>query len=130
MKYLVLFLLICSTGFAGQETQKYVVEKPDGSIAIVHYLSGSARGLESILEEQGLSNLPVYQLADSEFKKLDRADRPYWKKLGNKVVVDTDKKLEALNAETAEQEAKDAVLAKLKITEEEADVLKGVMDGN
>lgn len=121
--FILISLSFCLNAYADQPTDKFVIEKPDGTVAIVHYLQGSGRSLENILEEQGLSNFPIYQISDSELNKLDRKDRKYWKKKGNKIVVDTDMKLEDLNAETAKEEAKEAVLKKLKISKEEAEIL-------
>ena len=125
MKLIILLLLFWSFNAYAAEVEKYVVEKPDGSVVVIHYLVGSHDSLEEIVDQLVYTGLPITRVNDSDFPA-SRADREFWKfsPVGKKIQIDTVKKAEK-EAEQAQEEAEKAiVLEKLKITAEEFEKLK------
>lgn len=114
MKKLIFFgLLFLIPGIVSAE--RYMVEKPDGGVAIV-YVEGES--IESVLEKNQMTGWDYREINDEDIPA-SRADRNYWKfdSGSKKVVVDTAKKAQVEQEKSAKKEA---VLAKLKITEQEA----------
>lgn len=117
IKFLILFLLISTNLYA----EKYVVEKPDGSVAVINYVTGSQDSLDDVIQENGFSGA-IYE----EAKTLPpREDRKYWKKSGSFVVVDSVNKQKDLDAKAAKEAEKEAVFSKLKISKEEYEKING-----
>lgn len=106
---------------------KYIVEKPDGSVAIVYYNSTGGKSLGQVLQDQGLLGLPIDVLRDSDLPA-DRSDRKYWRMnkvpVGKKIKIDTVAKEQDALKEQQSEEDRQAVLTKLKITKEEFERLK------
>ena len=121
----LLLILLSSPAFAAVETEKYLVERPDGGVSIVQYIPGSRKTVQRVLEDQGLKGFPVRVITPADLPP-DRKDRDYWKwdSFSRKVVVDEAKKQNDLNAKAQAESERDAVLAKLKITKEEFQKLK------
>ena len=129
MKKLIMFLafiLLGSPLFANVASDKYLVEKPDGSVSILYYVPSSEKSLSQVLEDNGFSSYPVTALKADQIPT-DRTDRNYWKwsKADKKIMVDVDKKKIDLDKVTAAQAKKDAVLAKLKISKSDLQDLTG-----
>lgn len=123
--FLLFFLILAPIANAAES---YAVEKPDGSVAIVNYFGG-ADSLSDVIEELGFSGYPIIRISASDLP--DRSDREFWSfndvPLGKKIKVDTDKKA-AKEADKAQKRAEiDAVLLKLKVTEDEVKKLKDVL---
>lgn len=104
------------------QTEKYMVERPDGGVSIVYYIPDSGKSLNDVLAAQGYENYPVYAIAQTDIPT-DRSDRNYWKRSGGKIVVDPEKKQADLDIKNQKQAEKDAILAKLKISDQELDTL-------
>ena len=126
MRTFVFLALLLVSASAYADWSSYIVEKPDGSVAIHNYNDESAKTLEQTLTQVGLGGLPFEPL-DAGSALPARADRNFWKKgASGKVVIDSAKKQAKLNADAAKQAKRDSALAKLKITEAElADLLGG-----
>src|ERR1041385_1876732 len=88
----LLFLGFCQNAFA-VNTDKYIVQRPDGGVSIVTYIQGSNKSLENVLRDFGFDGYPVSPLKDGDLPK-DRTDRNSWTRLGSKVIVDPAKKAE------------------------------------
>lgn len=120
--FLILLTTIPSIAYAG----RYLVEKPDGSVTVVEYVEGSKDSLSDVLDSFGLQGLPIDALNPGDLPAT-RIDRKYWKKnpvpIGSKVIIDTVKKNADLALEAKKQAEKDAVLLKLKISEDELKAL-------
>lgn len=133
MKYLILILIVIFpfNAFALDE-ELYAVDQPDGSVTYYHYFLNSRDSLEESLRGAGLQGLPFRRIflsdipQDSSGKKIDRK---YWKRSGSKILVDSTKKQDDLDAQSEKEIEKEAVLSKLKITKKEAEVLKDVISG-
>ena len=115
-KYLIISLfLFCPFAVASE----YAIQRDDGKVVILNYIDGSNDTLEDVIAVRGLQGKPIIEVKE----KPAQADRKYWKIQGGKLVVDIVKKQNDEAAEIiqaqAKKEAKDAVLAKLKITDEE-----------
>jgi len=122
---LFFFILISKICFANVQTEKYVVEKPDGSVVVVHYFPGSSDTIFDVLRANGFEGLPTVKIKDSDILA-SREDRKYWKRSGDKIIVDQIKKQKDLTLESQQTAKKEAVLGKLKISEQE---LKDVLNG-
>lgn len=116
--FLFLILGYFILNFAGVYTEKYAVQRPDGGVSIVYYFPGSNDTLDDVLRSQGLDNLPIAIVKDSDLPAT-REFREAWVKQGSKIREDAVKKQEIIAEETQKQEEKQAVLEKLKISEEE-----------
>lgn len=126
--FLFIFLFAVKNSWADVSTEKYAVKKPDGSVVVVLYEPSSRDSLTDVLRSAGLSQYPVIGIKESDYKS-DRSDRDFWTMQGRSIVTDEVKKQEAEEIETAKKEEKQAVLDKLKITQEEAVILKEVSHG-
>lgn len=131
MKKIILFMLIFSPTvvFANVDSEKYLIEKADGSVAILNYISGSNDSLDKVIHEVFPNQAEIVSISkvkDSDFPK-GREDRNFWKKndspLGPKVVVDTGKKASFLQGKMREQNERKQVLTKLNITEPELELI-------
>lgn len=117
-KYLFLFLILFATPLFAEEI--YLVEKPDGSVAVHYYIPGSNDTLEETLKNAGLEDLPTQRITQNDIPD-DRKDRKYWKMnfTGKKIGIDTAKKQADEDAKAAKLAKKEAVLSKLKISPDE-----------
>lgn len=111
-------ILFPSVVFSDVATDKYMVERPDGGVTVIYYVSGSKDSIEDVIKSYGLSGLP-YQKVNASDIPATRIDRKYWKKSGNSMGIDTVKRQSDIDAKTAKEAEKDAVLTKLKISKDE-----------
>lgn len=95
-KLVLLFLLIFPFNLYAKDTEKYMVQRPDGGVSIVQYIPGSHDSLTDVLRELGFSNYPITAITDSDLPK-DRTYREAWKKSGLKVIEDETKKEEIIS---------------------------------
>lgn len=122
MRYLgfLFTFLVCSTAFA----DLYVGEKQDGSVSQLNYIQGSSDSLSQVEREQGFVSGSLVRV---DAKTLPQEEIKYWKLVGGEIVVDHAKKESDNDSKRAEKEArsqaKQAVLAKLKITKAELKTL-------
>lgn len=122
-KIIFLLLIFPSVAFADQ----FAVENPDGSIEIVFY-QGGRKSLGDVLTENGLSGLPIKKITDSD--KPPREDRAFFVLSdvpGKKIAVDAQAKQAEEARKIQESQARQAVLTKLGITQEELENLKPVL---
>ena len=117
IKFLIALMLITSPLYA----EKFGVEKPDGSVAIVNYVTGSQDSKDDVLRDAGLSGT-VFEPGATP----GRSDRKYWKRSGSSIVVDSVKKQQDLDAKALKEAEKEGVLAKLKISKEEYEKLNAL----
>ena len=121
-KLLILFLLFSATAYADM----YAVERPDGSVSVVNHIGGDS--LEDVLGELGFSGYPIIRISASDLPP--REDRSFWAfndiPVGKKLKVDSVKKAQKEAEKQAKEAEKDAVLTKLKISREEARLLRDV----
>lgn len=113
--YLILFLLISTPLFAWE---RYAIENPDGSVQILSYDPSSGISLEDALKSAGTDSKPYHKLTKSNVPQTTE-DIDFWKWDGSKIVVDADKKQDAIDAKQAKIDSKNATLQKLGITEQE-----------
>ena len=111
MRYLIFILvLFFSTNLYAD---RYLVEKPDGSVVIAGYNEGSNDSLSEFLRSVGLAGLPVSRLSDSDIPQ-DRSERKYWKKndvpIGGKIIIDTAAKQDDETKKIVKEERKRALL--------------------
>ena len=108
-----------------------VWERPDGGISITHFGSEDKRANETDDEfitrhtnrlklDPAFASYTMTIIPSSDIPT-DRANRNEWSLKSGKVIVDPVK----VQAKQDAQAEKDAVLAKLKISKEEFDILKG-----
>lgn len=129
MKKIILFsifVLLSSKLYAEEEI--YSVQRDDGGVSIVHYNPASKDSLEDVLRESGLDGLFARKISASDLPA-SKADREFWKASGKKVVVDQAKKQQSEAEKSQKEIEKQAVLAKLKISKNEADALLGAKNG-
>lgn len=107
-----LLLFVCSTVYAGDV---YISEKADGTVRQTYYVGGSQDSISDVLRDIGVSE--AVKVKDTDLP--DRKDDKYWKLQGDSVVVDEGLKLVDIENKAKEEKDKKAVLAKLKISEEE-----------
>ena len=89
---------------------RYLVEKPDGSVAIVEYVEGSNDTLEDVIQTLNFNGYPISLIKDGDTLP-PRTDRKYWKKdVFGKVVVDTAKKTADQAAQSTKEARKQALL--------------------
>lgn len=124
----LLFISLFSQSIASyaQSEEIYLIEKPDGTVAVHHYFIGSKDTLEDAINNAGLSGLPMKNITQSDIPA-SKEDRKYWKKntgIGKAITIDLVKKQADIDLKTAQDAQKAALLTKLKITEEEAKLLK------
>lgn len=103
MIYLILFLMLISSNLHANDQEVYLVENPDGSVRVIHYLPGSNDSIAEVLSSFGFLGLPVMKIKESDIPQ-DPVDRKYWK-VGvlNKIEIDNAKK----SQDQAEEAAKD-----------------------
>jgi hypothetical protein len=104
---------MCGTGFA---YEKYAFQDSEGVHIVTIYDETST--IEKELEKIGKSGANAILIKDENIIAT-RADRKYWKLNGSNIVVDVEKKQNDLDAIALQKAKRDAVLEKLKITEEE-----------
>ena len=114
---LLIFTLFHVSVFANPE--KYAVDDPSG-VWIVNLDPDTGDTIEGELSKMGKSGA-VYKFIPGGLPS--KSERKYWSIQGNKIVVDTVKKQADLDAKTAKEAEKDAVLVKLKISATELDAL-------
>lgn len=94
MKKLFILSAFLFFSFPAYSEDKYLVEKPDGSVIIVHYVGGIS--LEEVLKNQSLLGLPIKKIEDTDFPP--RSDRKYYRMnkvpVGPKIEVDQLTKIE------------------------------------
>lgn len=120
MKKLLLgLLLLPSLAYGEVYTEKYAVETDEG-VAIVHYITGSAKSLEDVLRDTGLAGKSVKRIGKSDIPPT-RNDRKYWKynPIGSQVLIDQAKKQADLDAESAKETKRQAVRTKIGITKKD-----------
>ena len=121
MRLIILFFMfLFSTVLYAEEM--YLIENPDGSVRVLHYKENSNDSVQDVLKSIGAEGLQVNKITSVDLPN-DRADRKYWKKLGKRVVIDTDKKDEDEVLEQAKEAEMLTVLEKLKISKEEFEML-------
>ena len=124
IKFLIIFLMIFQPiSFASM----YAVERPDGSLSILHYFEGSSDTLEEVVSELGYEGYAIYPITKDDLP--DKADGKFWVMDGNKIKVDNVKKQAHLNKVAQEEAEIDAVLEKLKISKDELAKLKKGLKG-
>lgn len=122
--FLFIICLFSKNGFS----KNYLVEKPDGSVAVIQYVEGSNDSLMDVIHANGFDGYPIEELNVTDIPQT-REDRKYWKKgLVSKIEIDQDKKDADLLKTQQDLAEKAAVLEKLKITEDEAKALTSVAD--
>lgn len=121
--FLFLILGAFLLNFGGVDTENYAVERPDGGITVVYYVPGSEDSLDDVLRDMSLSGFPISKVKKSDLPPT-REFRNTWTKLGKRIVEDGDKKIEIIQEKERKESKKQAVLSKLKISEEELDVIK------
>lgn len=118
-KILLLLLLFGSSAYADVQTDKFLIEKPDGSVVILYYVPGSFDTLSEVVKSMGLDGLPIQRVSESDIPK-DRSDRDYWRKgIFGKIEIDSIKKQADIDSKSAKESESDAVFEKLKITKDE-----------
>ena len=128
-KLIFILFLMAVSGYAHADWTQYLVEKPDGSVAIVGYNTKSKNdSLKDVIDSLGYTGYPISLIRASELPS--RSDREFWKKndvpIGDKVIIDEVKKAQKEAEKASEKTARDAVLTKLKITEEEFKKIKDI----
>lgn len=122
--YFTIMMLISVSAYGDWES--YVVEKPDGSVAIHSYNLSARDSLMETLEDAGLGGLPFHKVTADDLPKT-KEDRDYWRKAGRQVAVDKALKQQAEQANQQLEQARQAVLDKLGVTEEEIEILTPIM---
>lgn len=126
MILLILFLLFTPIASADVQTEKYIVEKPDGSVALIAYVAGSMP-LEDILKANGFAGYPIAKISDSDTPK---EDQKYWRfnhlRIGPKILVDDAQKQDDVDAENEKISEQDTILEKLKISRSDFKKLQGI----
>jgi hypothetical protein len=120
IKILLLLLLICSNAFA----EIYSIERPDGTVAIQH----SWKTSEECKEDRsvaGYGTFPAKKIDASALPNINgkKTDRDYWTVSGSRIVIDAVKKQDDLEAIAQKEAEEDALMEKLKINRQEADIL-------
>ena len=105
------------------ETDNYIIEKPDGSVAIVHYVQGSNDSLETVVNQLGFMAMPISTLKSSYFP-LDRKDREFWARndnpFGSKIKIDTAKKALKESEKAVKEDRKRELLKMTPVEYQEA----------
>lgn len=123
LAFLILFnlfvpaiMLISYGGCFGQDYQRYVIQRNDGSVAIMSCVGGVS--VESELERNGYLGCPFRKITDEDLSMI--TDKKYWK-LDNsmKLTIDLEKKQADMDKQSNIDAKKDSVLAKLKISKQE-----------
>ena len=123
MRNLILFIflmVVCSNAFCFEE--KYAFHDSDGILHIMT-LNDSSTTPEEESVKIGFPSNGFVLLTELPTSK---EDRKFWKLSGSKIVVDASKKQADINGKLNKQMQKDAVLQKLKISQEELDKLRGI----
>jgi hypothetical protein len=118
--FTLIFLITCLTAYA--ETTKYLAENPDGSVRVIYYVPGSVKTIDQVLTDLGVDKSKVKEIKSDDIPG-DRTDRKYWKAKNGKIEIDANKKQADIDSKLAKKAEKDAVLSKLKISDEELDKL-------
>jgi len=114
-------LFICGNCFA----EMYSVDRDDGGVSIIHYKEGSRDSLDDVIKELGFEGMFIRRITEIPN---DRSDREFWAMSGKKIVIDNVKKQASINEKLNERMKRDAVLNKLKLSEDEAKSLKGAVN--
>lgn len=126
-KSIVFFVLVfLFTAFFSQTVfaeERYAVKNPDGSVRILVYQGGIKDSFDDFLKSVGAYGLPIIAISNSEDS--DKKDRDYWTLVNGHLTIDQFKKQADIDAKAAKKAKKDAVLSKLKITEQEFEELMG-----
>ena len=107
----ILFFLISTPVFAKQ----YLVEKPDGTIAILNYIDGAKDTLQDVLRDMGFSGYTVFPLKPSDFPA-ENINSKYWRVnygTGPRIRIDHTAIQADLDAEQQIQDDADDVLKKM-----------------
>lgn len=84
MILLLLLILFCPLAHADWET--YALEMPDGSVTI-QSLDSTVEDINSVISKNGYSPLSISRIKQSDLPA-NRVDREFWKKQGNRIIVD------------------------------------------
>lgn len=103
----------------------YMVENPDGTVEVVHYLEGSSKSLSQVMKDSGLEGRQAIKINPSDIPPT-RADRKYWKKAVDKIGIDAAKKASDESEKQQKETDIDTVLTTLKITREDFKKLKDI----
>lgn len=118
MILLLLLILFCPLAHADWEL--YALELPDGSVT-VQGLDTTQEDINSVLRKNDYEPVSISRVTEKDIPS--KADRKYWKKQGNRIVIDTDKKAED-EAENLAKETRKKQLIKMTDAEyEEAKTL-------
>lgn len=101
-----------------------IIYELDGKVCVVHPVLSNGLTIEQIAEKDVPSGAS-YQIVEDSAVPTSREHRNEWKLNGNKVAVDQVKVDAKLAKEAEKSPKKQALLAKLKITEEELSLIKG-----
>jgi len=120
--FVAFLLTFCVSGYA---ENRYLVEKPDGSVVIVLHVPNEP--LKDVIASMGLTGYPISAITVDDLPKT-REDRDFWAvnsvPIGKKIKIDQVKKQKKLDEEAVNDAEIDAILVKLKISKEELKKLK------
>lgn len=108
--FVLCLLLISEPALA----KRYAFQRQDGSLKVVDYIEGSSDSLVDVMRDQGVENMPRYDVPDDVTEPAR-----YLKAQGGRIVVDSAKKQADIEAKAAHEAEKDAIFSKLKISREE-----------
>ena len=90
MRYLpFILLLFCTPLYAAIEP--HIIERADGGISVMYYNTESRFTPAEERDRQGFVGRPITKIKMSDIPQ-SREDRNYWKKSGDKIVIDTARK--------------------------------------
>ncbi len=118
--FVLSFLVISSPCFS--QWEQYIVEHDDGTVSVHNYDVESSKSLEQTLIDARLEGLLYAKAQDMPKTK---NDRKYWVRHGKKIGIDQVKKKDAEDEETALNAEMNAIYAKIGITKDEFEKVKG-----
>jgi len=117
MRNLIFILLMFfSINLYAYETSKYIIEKEDGSLAILSYVEGSNRSLNESLRLSGYEGRPFHNVTNEVLPE-DSAD--FWEWKNGRVQVNQQKKSQAELVKQEKESRRQSHFQRLQLSEEE-----------
>lgn len=116
-KFIFIFIFLLASQYSyASNVEFYVVEKTDGTVAIIHYLTGSFDSIQDVIRDLGYEARPIEKVNKGDLPPT-QTDRLYWKMnpspMGNRVIVDNVKKQLAEDARNAKNNTRKTARQKM-----------------
>jgi len=115
----IIFIFSLFFGSTFAYAEKYLVERPDGSVAIINYLGGSNDSFADVVRDLGFTGFPIERLDESDLPAT-REDRKYWRlnavPIGAKIKIDTAAKATDQAQEATDLARRNTLATKMGVT--------------